>query len=345
MDNEISILSSCTSGGCGAKIGADTLRQILSEMPKKPVNELIVGYESSDDAAVYDMDGENCIISTLDFFSPMVDDAYDFGQIAAANALSDVYAMGGEVLFALNIVSFPRELPEDMLKEILKGGLDKMHEAGGVIAGGHSIYDTEPKYGLAVTGRAKKSEILKNNTPKMGDKLILTKALGVGIIMSAARNGAASQSATDTAIKSMKKLNKFAAEKMRKYKVNACTDVTGFGLLSHLSEMCGNEGVGANLYVDKLPVIKEALDYAKEGFITSAGGRNRRNYSAFGEVSAIDERLQEVLFDPQTSGGLLMAVNPEDAEALLNEIRETNPEAEIIGEIVAQKTDKVNFIR
>ncbi len=340
---DISILSACTSGGCGAKIGPDTLKGILNELPKYGCEQLLVGYESSDDAAVYQMDEENCIISTVDFFSPIVNNAYDFGQIAAANALSDIYAMGGKVLFGLNIVCFPEKLPKEMLKDILKGGLDKMTEAGGYIAGGHSIFDMEPKYGISVTGTAKKDKILRNDTPKVSHSLILTKKLGVGITMSAYRNGVCDDDAFNEAVNGMKHLNRYASEKMQKYNVSACTDVTGFGLLSHLLEMC-SDTVSANIFINDLPIIEKALTYAKDGYITSAGARNRRNFDNFGSTNGLLPEIAEILFDPQTSGGLLICVDTNDANNLLKDLQDTDPNARIIGNIV-EKSDKiVNFI-
>ncbi len=342
MSDNFSILSSCTSGGCGAKIDPETLSDILHNLPKLPSDRLLVGYDTSDDGAVYEIDEENCLISTLDFFSPMVDNPYDFGEIAAANALSDVYAMGGKVLYALNIVCFPEKLPQEILKEILKGGSEKVSEAGGIIAGGHSIYDKEPKYGLSVTGVVKKSEIIRNNTPQVGDKLILTKPLGVGIIMAAARVSLASDIAIKAATDSMKRLNKYAAEKMSYYDVHACTDITGFGLLLHLAEMCG-DSVSAKIYVNKLPILPEALEYAEEYILTAAGQRNRSHFSTDVNLDNVPFGVQEVLFDPQTSGGLLISVSATDGDELLAKIKAEDSSAEIVGEITSKNSSVVVF--
>lgn len=342
MDNSPSILSQCTSGGCGAKIASGALSEILENLPKTYSKNLLVGYDSADDAAVYQMDAENSIISTVDFFSPMVENPRTFGRIAATNALSDVYAMGGTPIVALNLVCFPEKLPVEILGEILAGGVEKVAEAGAVIGGGHSIYDREPKYGLAVTGKIATNKIIRNNTPQVGDALLLTKALGVGIIMAADRVNLASEEAHTAAIHSMERLNRSAAESMKEYPVHACTDVTGFGLLSHLSEMCGTT-VSAEIDTSKLPVLPMALEYADDFLLTAAGQRNRM---AFGEedlISTLPFAIQELLFDPQTSGGLVISVKEEEAQHLLSTIQKEDPVARIIGRIIPKETHCVVF--
>ena len=345
MKGETLSLSDCTSGGCGAKIEPDALSAILGDMPKAPNQNLLVGYDSSDDAAVYQIDNKKCVISTMDFFSPMVDDPVVFGKIAAANALSDVYAMGGTPAFALNMICFPEKKSKSILEKILYGGAKKVMEAGAVIAGGHSIYDHEPKYGLSVTGFVDKDMIIRNNTPKIGDSLILTKPLGVGIVMAASRVDMASESAFEKAIGSMMHLNRYAAEKMQKYHedVSACTDVTGFGFLDHLMEMCAGK-VSAEIAVDKLPVITEAVEYAGEYLITAAAQRNRNHFGNDSLLDGVTFEMQEIMFDPQTSGGLLISVDSKVADKLLAEIKEQDPDAEIIGRITDPKDDMFTFI-
>jgi len=285
---------------------------------------------------------EDSLISTVDFFSPMVEDARTFGRIAAANALSDVYAMGGKPLLALNLVCFPEDLPKTILREILEGGAEKIAEAGAVLGGGHSIYDKEPKYGLAVTGIVKTDKVIRNDTPRAGDALLLTKPLGVGIIMAAARGEAASIDAIQKAVASMGRLNRYAAEKMMRRNVSACTDITGFGLLAHLLEMCGG-AVSAHIDVDSLPCIPEAISYAEEYLLTAAGQRNRNHFGERGAVEEVPFAMQEIMFDPQTSGGLLICVDEAEAAALLAEIREDDPEAALIGRIVPKQDKEIIF--
>ncbi|HIT90994.1 MAG TPA: selenide, water dikinase SelD [Candidatus Merdenecus merdavium] len=335
-------LSSCTSGGCGAKIGPDDLSVILKKLPVFSSDQLLVGYDTSDDAAVYLLKDDEAIVATMDFFSPMVEDPRSFGRIAAANALSDVYAMGAEVLFALNIVCFPEKMDKSILGEILQGGAEKLKEAGGLLCGGHSIYDKEPKYGLSVTGRAHPKHIIRNNTCKIGDQLILTKPLGVGIIMAAHRVEMASADAVSKAVYSMERLNKYAAEKMKSYHVHACTDITGFGLLAHLDEMADKTHT-IELRVKDLPYFKEAYDYANDYLLTAAGQRNRNHMKDQVNVEELDFAIQELLFDPQTSGGLMISVAKDQAQSLLKEIKEVEPNASIIGEVRERQEHSIIF--
>ncbi|MNM79881.1 Selenide, water dikinase [compost metagenome] len=323
-------------GGCTAKLGPGMLKSVLDKIPNKFDENLLIGFDSSDDGAVYKLTDDIAIIQTLDFFTPIVEDPYTFGKIAAANALSDVYAMGGEVKVALNIVGFPEKMEADILGEILRGGAEKVHEAGGVVSGGHSINDPEPKYGLSVTGVVHPSKILPNNNCKIGDKLILTKPLGVGIITTAHRVGEASEEAYNKAIKSMETLNKYAADKMKKYKVNACTDVTGFGFLGHLNEMIKDE-YSIKVNGNTIPYIKEAYDYAKEFLITAGGQRNRRHLKDKVLFKDIEFALEEILFDPQTSGGLLISLSSDEADDLLKELQELDLKSEIVGEVIEKQ--------
>ena len=323
-------------GGCTAKLGPGMLKSVLEKIPNKFDENLLIGFDSSDDGAVYKLTEDIAIIQTLDFFTPIVEDPYTFGKIAAANALSDIYAMGGEVKVALNIVGFPEKMDGEILGEILRGGAEKVHEAGGVVSGGHSINDPEPKYGLSVTGIVHPSKILPNNNCKIGDKLILTKPLGVGIITTAHRVGEASDEAYNKAIKSMETLNKYAADKMKKYKVNACTDVTGFGFLGHLNEMIKDE-YSIKVNGNTIPYIKEAYDYAKEFLITAGGQRNRRHLKDKVLFKDIEFALEEILFDPQTSGGLLISLSSDEADDLLKELQELDLKSEIVGEVIEKQ--------
>jgi selenide,water dikinase len=339
----MTFLSQCTSGGCGAKIEPDALTAFLQKLPQTTDTQLLVGYDAADDAAVYQISEDTALISTVDFFSPMVEDPRTFGRIACANALSDIYAMGGTVLYALNLVCFPQKMNKQFLAEILYGGSEKLKEAGATLAGGHSIYDHEPKYGLAVTGKIAPEKIIRNNTPKTGDVLILTKALGVGLIQSAVRGKIASPEAEAAAIRSMERLNKYAAEKMIHYPVHACTDVTGFGLAVHASEMAGNEHTIV-LAADQLPLLPDAYQYAAEFLATAAGQRNRQALQDKIDLSAVDPALQELLFDPQTSGGLLLSVAPEKAAECLAAIQVDDPAAAIIGEVCHREAQAILIV-
>ncbi|MDR0649095.1 MAG: selenide, water dikinase SelD [Synergistaceae bacterium] len=344
MKNERSIMANCTSGGCGAKIGAGELSALLRALPDFSDERLLVGFDSSDDAAVYQVDERTAIISTVDFFSPMVENPRTFGRIAAANAMSDVWAMGGKVLFALNLVCFPEEMDKSILGEMLSGGAEKIMEAGAVIAGGHSIYDKEPKYGLAVTGIAPGGSFIRNDSPSVGHRLILTKPLGVGIVMAALRGEIADETSVAAAVASMERLNKAASEKMTAgYNVSACTDITGFGLLSHILEMTADR-VSVRLFCDNLPVIPQAVSYAEEYLLTAAGQRNRNHVSERGvSVAKLPFATQELLFDPQTSGGLLISVDSDEAESLLLAIQDGDPCASIVGEVVPKVDAPVDF--
>jgi len=341
-DKKESLLANCTSGGCGAKIGPGELSSLLGKIPVLRDERLLVGFDCSDDAAVYALDNDKAIVSTVDFFSPMIDDPFIFGQIAAANALSDIYAMGASPFLALNLVCFPEKFPKTILADILAGGADKIAEAGAVLGGGHSIYDKETKYGLAVTGLIERKSVIRNNTPHTGCSLILTKPLGVGIVMAAERVGMASADAMQKAVNSMRRLNRYAAEKMRGFNISACTDVTGFGLLCHLLEMCGNT-VSAEIWPDSLPIIKEAVAYADDFLLTAAAQRNRNHFGKQGQVEKLPFAMQELMFDPQTSGGLLICVDTEQSQKLLDSIQKDDPEARIIGRITERKDDIIIF--
>ncbi len=334
----------CKGGGCTAKLGAGILSRVLEKLPKgAPDPNLLIGYDSKDDAAVYKITDDVAIVQTLDFFPPMVEDPYTFGKIAAANALSDVYAMGGTVKTALNIVCFPEAMDLNVLGEIMRGGSEMVVEAGGILSGGHSIADSDVKYGLSVTGLVHPEHIYPNNQGKTGDKLILTKKLGVGIVCTANRVQQASETAMSEAIASMTTLNKKASEISRRYEIHACTDVTGFGFLGHLHEMMDGR-LSCHIYADQIPVIDSALDYADEFLLTAGGQRNRNHAGPHVKFENVSFAMEEVLFDPQTSGGLLMAVKAEQAEELLAELQDCGLPARLVGEITEKKETEIYVI-
>lgn len=295
--------------------------------------------ESLDDAGVYKLSDELAIIQTVDFFTPIVDDPYMFGQIAAANALSDVYAMGGTPLTAMNIVCFPIDsLDISVLKDILRGGIDKMIEAKVTLVGGHSIDDTELKYGLSVTGTVHPKRLLTNSGAKAGDKLILTKPLGTGIISTALKAGIADQKTVAKITKCMTTLNDKASELMQEVRVHACTDITGFGFLGHTVQLAQNSRVGINIAIASIPLFPEAGEFAKQGMCPAGLHRNRDFYSPSVEISSeVPIHTQDILFDPQTSGGLLICLASRKAELLLNKLWQAGvDDAAIIGEVVGE---------
>lgn len=331
----------CKGGGCTAKLGAGALSRVLSLLPKGEADpNLLIGYDSKDDAAVYRLSDDLAYVQTLDFFPPMVDDPYTFGKIAAANALSDIYAMGGTVTTALNIVCFPESMDLNILGEIMRGGAEKVIEAGGSLAGGHSIADSDVKYGLSVTGVVHPDHIYPNNQGRPGDRLILTTRLGVGILCTANRVGEASAQAMEDAVASMTQLNKYAAQCCRSYDIHACTDVTGFGLLGHLHEMLDGR-LSCTLHAPRIPLFPEALVHAGEFLLTAAGQRNRNHVGPFVQFQDISFPMEEVLFDPQTSGGLLIALSEEEAPGLLADLQAIGQPAEIIGEITERTAAEI----
>ena len=331
----------CTGGGCTAKLGAGVLSRILEKLPRGEQDpNLLVGYDSKDDAAVYRITDELAFVQTVDFFPPMVDDPYTFGQIAAANALSDIYAMGGEVKTALNLVCFPESMDLNVLGEILRGGAEKVAEAGGSLAGGHSIADTGVKYGLSVTGLVDPRRMTANDTGRPGDKLLLTKALGVGLICTANRVGEAAPDQMEGAIRSMTTLNKTAAEIAHKYEVHAATDVTGFGFLGHLHEMMGDK-LSCVIDAHAVPVLPGAWEAADACLYTAAGQRNRNHTGPFVRFENVPFAMQEILFDPQTSGGLLLAVASKEAENLRDELQKASLPAQIVGEITEKQDAEI----
>lgn len=292
---------------------------------------LLVGIETSDDAAVYKINEDTAIIQTLDFFTPVVDDPYTFGQIAAANSLSDIYAMGGKPTVAMNIVCFPNCLPIEVLGEILKGGADKVLEAGAVVVGGHSVQDEEPKFGLSVMGMVHPEKVLKNHGCRPGDVAIITKPLGTGIINTAIKGEVASREAYETAVKVMTTLNKYAGEIVARHEISACTDITGFGLMGHAYEMASASDVTIRLFKDKLPCIKEAREYAEMGLVPEGSYNNRAYLEGKYELVSVEDWQADILFDPQTSGGLLVTCSPEESEKLLEELNRLELKSSVIG--------------
>lgn len=326
-DDQVKLTSMSHTAGCAAKIGPGTLAGILETLPKFHDPNLLVGIETSDDGAIYKVSDELALIQTLDFFTPVVDDPYTFGQVAAANALSDIYAMGGEPKIALNIVAWPNCVNPKFLGEILRGGADKVKEAGAVLAGGHSIQDDEPKYGLSVTGFVHPDRIFKNCGAQVGDVLILTKPLGTGIVNTAVKAEMACEEAQQEVIKVMTTLNKMAKQIIEKYEIHSCTDVTGFGLAGHSMEMAEGSDVTVEIWMNQLPLQSHTLEYARMGLIPAGAYRNRSFTEDRIEIDqGISEELQDIFFDPQTSGGLLISVTPKTAEAILKEFTESGME-------------------
>jgi selenide,water dikinase len=310
-----------------------------------PTDEnVIVGLERADDAGVYKISDELALIQTVDFFTPIVDDPYGFGQIAAANALSDVYAMGGTPKTAMNLVAFPvKEMDLSVLRQIIQGGLDKLTEAEVVLIGGHSIEDKELKYGLSVTGFVHPSKVLTKKNLRPGNQLVLTKPLGTGIVNTAIKAGMASKELTDRVTRLMAELNREAAGIMTNFDVSACTDVTGFGLLGHLAEMVLGSGTSAKIYSDQVPVMAEALEFAAMGLIPAGAYKNREfRESMIAFADTVGRSRQDVLVDPQTSGGLLISVNSQQAEALVAALKDAGIEdAAQIGEVLSIPEEKI----
>ena len=304
---------------------------------------VIVGLKSPDDAGVYKINDELAIIQTVDFFTPVVDVPYWFGQIAVANALSDVYAMGGTPKMAMNLVAFPsKDMDISVLQEILRGGIDKLKEANVVLIGGHSVEDQELKYGLSVTGFIHPDKIITKKGIKEGDILILTKPLGTGIIATGIKGGLVSKETVDFVTNLMATLNKDASEIMRRYDVHACTDITGFGLIGHMSEMIQGTGLSIVINAKELPIIPEAREYALMGLIPAGTYKNMEFWKGIVNFEVQDDVLMLILFDPQTSGGLLISCAPSDVEALLKELKKNGvTHAKIIGEVTKMKDEKI----
>lgn len=333
MEQEIKLTKLANCAGCGAKVGAGVLAQLLDGLPVRADPNLLVGFDKSDDAAVYRVSDELALVQTVDFFPPIADDPYLFGQIAAANALSDVYAMGGEPKTALNLLCVPKSMPDSAVQAILRGGYDKVYEAGAVIAGGHSILDEEPKYGLCVTGFVHPDKVLTNAGAQPGDVLLLTKPLGAGILTTAAKADLCPEDVLEGVFARMAALNKAARDAAVPFRVHACTDITGFGLLGHALELAQGGDVHLTIDTNAVDIPAEALEFARMGLLPEGMYRNRRYAGPFVDPGRVPLEVQDALYDPQTSGGLLFAVHPEDADALFAALQKTVPSAQRVGTV------------
>ncbi|CAN2047439.1 Selenide, water dikinase [Candidatus Magnetomoraceae bacterium gMMP-1] len=307
----------------------------MSNLPIQNHPDLLIGMENSDDAGVYRLNSETALVQTLDFFTPIIDSPYDFGRIAAANSLSDVYAMGGKPITAMNIVCFPvGDFHIDILKDTLKGGIEKIHESGALLLGGHSVDDKEFKYGLSVTGIVHPDRVLSNSNVKVGDRLILTKPIGTGILATAVKGKIADQQAIDILIDITSTLNNKAAEIMLRYSPHACTDITGFGLAGHTLEMAKAGKVKILLYSDYISYIPKAKEYALMGLIPAGAYSNRNFCKKYVSIKPeVKQVYQDIIFDPQTSGGLLISLSKENAKECLKEMQDNEIKASIIGEV------------
>ena len=332
----VKLTSLVKTSGCAAKLDPSELHAVLNKLPAMHSDKLVEGFEGSDDALVYKVTDDIVAIETVDFFPPMVDDPFLFGQIAAANALSDIYAMGARPAVAMNLVCFPHCQPLSVLEKILRGGQDKVAEAGAVIAGGHTISDPTPKYGLCVTGFAKGDSLWPNHGAQEGDVLVFTKKLGVGVLTTAAKGGLAPEGALDAAVESMITLNKYARDKARGLRVHAATDVTGFSLAGHSMQMAQASGVSFEIDVDAIPVLPHAYEMARWGLLPE-GLYHNLDYVK-GKVGFSDRLAQEqkdILCDPETSGGLLLVLPEEDARTL---------PYPVIGRVVEKGERAVEFV-
>ena len=329
----LTTLTDC--GGCAAKLGADLLSEALTGLGATTApHELIAGLQPPDDAAAYRVSDDLAVIGTVDFFPPLVDDARTFGQIAAANAMSDVFAMGGRVLFALSIAAFPEDLPRDVMADVFGGASDTVRLAGGTLAGGHTIRDPEPKYGLAVIGAAHPDKLLRKGGAQPGDSLLLTKALGTGLLVSGARQGRTSPDDLAAAIDAMRSLNRAAADVLVANGVRAATDVTGFGLLGHALEMARASSARFAFDAAALPALPGALDLARDGVETGGAAHNRRFVKSDLEVGeSVEDQLVTLAHDPQTSGGLLAAVSRDRLDRVLSDLDDAGVSAWRVGHV------------
>ena len=325
MKDEIKLTKLAKCAGCGAKVGAGILAQLLGDIRVRQDENLLVGFDKSDDASVYKVSDELALVQTVDFFPPIADDP--------TNALSDVYAMGGEPKLCLNIMAVPESMPKEAVHDILRGGYDKVYEAGALITGGHSIYDDEPKYGLAVTGFVHPDKVLTNSGAKPGDVLFFTKPLGIGILTTAEKADLLSEDGKALAIRLMTTLNKSARDVMVQYRVHACTDVTGFSFLGHASEMATGSDVQLEIDTAAIDLIGEALDFARMGILPAGMYRNRTFAEPMVDAGDTELAVQDVLYDPQTAGGLLIACDPEDADALFAALKPAVPSAQRVGTV------------
>jgi len=343
-NKEIRLTKLVESAGCASKISQDNLRKILAALPKISDPRVLVSPDTWDDAGVYKLDDKIALVQTVDVFTPCADDPYTFGQIAAANSVSDIYAMGGKPMTALSIIGFPiNTVSYKVMRQIIWGGIDKMKEAGVVIIGGHSINDKEIKFGFAVTGSINPAKIITNNNAQPGDILILTKPIGTGVINFANKMDKASVSAVMAVNKSMAELNKTASEIIAEMGVTTATDVTGFGLIGHLSEIVVQSGVTAEIYADQVPLFDGVVDYIRKEMISCALRRNKEYASQYLEVAKnISQEMENVFYDPQTSGGLLIAIGEEQGEGLLSRLKKKGiKDAAIIGKVISKSGGRI----
>jgi selenide,water dikinase len=330
------LTESVKAAGCASKLSPAALDKVLGKLSRQHDPNVLVGFDHADDAGVYKITPDLAMVQTVDFFTPVVDDPYTFGQIAATNALSDVYAMGGKPITSLALVCFPEKADLDILERILAGGLSKMVEAGCVVIGGHSIRDDETKFGYSVTGLIDPKKILANAGAQPGDVLIFTKAIGTGVISTAIKKGKAEPAWIDAAVQSMTMLNKRAAEVIRRsdFRIHAMTDITGFGMIGHAREMALASGVALRLHADAIPILPGALECVRAGYIPGGLNNNRDFAECMVEYeSTISLEVKSLLFDPQTAGGLLISVAANDSEQLLNELQNAGVPARRIGEV------------
>jgi selenide,water dikinase len=323
-------------------MGPGELQDVLKDLKHRDHPDLLVGLARSDDAAVYRITDEIAIVETVDFFPPIVDDPYVYGAIAAANSMSDVYAMGGRVIFALNLAGFPREFPKEIIAEIFRGGADKVAEAGGVVAGGHTVVDAEPKYGLCVTGLIHPKKVFVKGGLRAGDRLFLSKPLGTGIIATAAKADDCAPEVLDGAVKSMLRLNRAASEVAHEFDVRGATDITGFGLLGHALEMVEASGVGVTLTAEGLPILDGALPLAEKGHFSGGMKRNRRHVEAslgprrLSIHPSFPAHLVNLLFESETSGGLFFSVEAAKADKAIARFKERGEPCWEIGEVTSE---------
>ena len=344
-DIQLTKLAECA--GCGAKVGAGELCKLLEGLKVRQDPNLLVGYDRSDDASVYKLTDDLALVQTVDFFPPIADDPYTFGAIAAANALSDVYAMGGEPKLALNVMAVPEDMPKEAVHAILRGGYEKAYEAGAIITGGHSIYDKEPKYGMAVTGFVHPDKLLTNSGAKPGDVLLYTKPIGIGVLTAGIKGELCDSSTARMAEGLMMTLNKYARDIMVQYRVHACTDVTGFGVMGHLLEMAQGSEAQIHIDVDGLQLIPQSLELARLGVLPAGLYRNRHFAQEWVDGGNVELAVQDLLYDPQTSGGLMMAVDAEDAPALLEALKADSrvPAPQLVGRVAPYEGGKSIFLQ
>lgn len=346
MSDTFDLLSLVEQGGCSAKLPAHLLQQIIHQIPKLSSENLLVGTDTSDDAAVWKINSETALIQTTDFFPPLCSSSYEFGQIAAANALSDVFAMGGEVLTVLNLVMFPStSIPIEELKEILRGGAEKIIEAGGFLAGGHTIDDEIPKYGLAVTGVVHPDRIIANDRAQQGDYLVLTKPIGSGAILAAHRLGLVSPSDYQFALDNMKVLNRSVAQIMQKHQIKCCTDITGFGLLGHAMHIANASKVQMEFYTREIPFLPSAFTLIDDGCIPCGAFKNLDYVSPVLDATSVGYSDKMICCDAQTSGGILMCVPGNILDSVLTDLKSENtPCACVVGKIVGDGYAKITLL-